>query len=578
MLQLPRKISDEDEEDMTECPVQLFSYDPSKPITNNKDDHVNHVLERPGILVKASTAPAEPEHEQQQPEAETGGQEPMSQDQVHDEEKSKKHDQACEATPSETPVSSQVSLRQAESDESGWETLHSMIGLPPLSEPSLTPITTNNMKSGPRRSGHSVQEVSSKQQTIQEDNSPEPEMTRCLGGLMMQRSKSQISQVDSCLDFGDVTTFSPYEESTRALNKLPAMLPRISTRKVDAVTPAAEPASPHISPIRVTKNDVAPPTLSTHAQSSIREVTPSSSSVRTSLINSEMAEVSRPGARHQLEDHQDSCSNKRVGEVTAEEDSKTESPPKKLRLDHQSQETPPHSPSTLSHDVEGSTKSPEAENGIVHKMKECHMETVSQPTEDQIMIEIDEVNARDNVKMVTDDNNKEIIDKEPGVLKLEEVTIFTDLVKKQTSDAKHDWELLRHNDKFAAFGFIEQSLLLMITLGEKLEPKKRKSLGRIVHHWTISDMNLVSVHNPADSSLKDQDDHILDAAHYCVTRKLSTMDLKAECPNTYSLSSLLKKVSSCMAPAITFIRSLQYVSSLFYPFKLENNVVTFGEC
>ena len=560
MLQLPRKISDEDEEDMTECPVQLFSYDPSKPITNNKDDHVNHVQERPGILVKASTAPAEPEHEQQQPDADTGGQEPMSQDQVHDEEKSKKHDQAGEATPSETPVSSQVSLRQAESDESdesGCEFCPCFL---------------------PRRSGHSVQEVSSKQQTIQEDNSPEPEMTRCLGGLMMQRSKSQISQVDSCLDFGDVTTFSPYEESTRALNKLPAMLPRISTRKVDAVTPAAEPASPHISPIRVTENDVAPPTLSTHAQSSIREVTPSSTSVIPSLTNSEMAEVSRPGVRHQLEDHQDSCSNKRVGEVTAEEDSKTESPPKKLRLDHQSQETPPHSPSTLSHDVEGSTKSPEAENDIVHKKKECHVETVSQPTEDQVMIEIDEVNARENVKMRTDDNNKDIIDEEPGVLKLEEVTIFTDLVKKQTSDAKHDWELLRHNDKFAAFGFIEQSLLLMITLGEKLEPKKRKSLGRIVHHWTISDMNLVSVHNPADSSLKDQDDHILDAAHYCVTRKLSTMDLKAECPNTYSLSSLLKKVSSCMAPAITFIRSLQYVSSLFYPFKLENNVVTFGEC
>ena len=50
-----------------------------------------------------------------------------------------------------------------------------------------------------------------------------------------------------------------------------------------------------------------------------------------------------------------------------------------------------------------------------------------------------------------------------------------------------------------------------------------------------------------------------------------------ECPNTYSLSSLLATVSACVQPAVTFCKALQFVTSQkHFPSCVENNRVTLG--
>ena len=50
----------------------------------------------------------------------------------------------------------------------------------------------------------------------------------------------------------------------------------------------------------------------------------------------------------------------------------------------------------------------------------------------------------------------------------------------------------------------------------------------------------------------------------------------SQCPNTYSLSSLLATISACVEPAVTFTRSLQFVSQRYFPATVENNRVTLG--
>merc|ERR1719195_251552 len=158
-----------------------------------------------------------------------------------------------------------------------------MIGLPPMTEPSMTPDVFPSKMQVSRRSLRSASIAS----PLNED--PSPEVTTCLGGLMMQRSRqfseadlstfepgeestrafkllqppsfsgqSRLGQMtdnespevpvkkvtaagsDPSLNFGDVTTFSPAEESTRAVNKL-FSLPSVKLRPQ---VPAERPISP----------------------------------------------------------------------------------------------------------------------------------------------------------------------------------------------------------------------------------------------------------------------------------------------------------------------------------------------
>merc|ERR1719195_347755 len=158
-----------------------------------------------------------------------------------------------------------------------------MIGLPPMTEPSMTPDVFPSKMQVSRRSLRSAPIAS----PLNED--PSPEVTTCLGGLMMQRSRqfseadlstfepgeestrafkllqppsfsgqSRLGQMtdnespevpvkkvtatgsDPSLNFGDVTTFSPAEKSTRAVNKL-FSLPSVKLRPQG---PAERPISP----------------------------------------------------------------------------------------------------------------------------------------------------------------------------------------------------------------------------------------------------------------------------------------------------------------------------------------------
>ena len=63
----------------------------------------------------------------------------------------------------------------------------------------------------------------------------------------------------------------------------------------------------------------------------------------------------------------------------------------------------------------------------------------------------------------------------------------------------------------AVFGFMERSLLLLLLLGDQLQPKRsRKSAGRAVNHWTVRDIRLVSTHRGDGSWEESSDDAILD--------------------------------------------------------------------
>ena len=59
-------------------------------------------------------------------------------------------------------------------------------------------------------------------------------------------------------------------------------------------------------------------------------------------------------------------------------------------------------------------------------------------------------------------------------------------------------------------------------------------------------------------------------------RKFPESVLLSMCPNTCSLSSLLKSISQYVAPANTFLQSLDYVDDNHSPFDIDNNVVTVG--
>merc|ERR1719195_1744689 len=163
------------------------------------------------------------------------------------------------------------------------------------------------------------------------------------------------------------------------------------------------------------------------------------------------------------------------------------------------------------------------------------------------------------------------------VVKDIEISVFHDLATKQAAAGRRDWELVRSDGAMAVFGFMERSLLLLLLLGDQLQPKRsRKSAGRAVNHWTLRDIRLVSTHRGDGSWEESSDDAILDRAHHCVRRKLSEMNLRSECPNTHSLSSFLKTVSMIVSPAITFARSLQHIRGKYFPFHIAQNVVTFG--
>ena len=639
-LVLPRKVSDED--DMTECPVQYFSYDPSKPVTDHEAADANSGEEESPEVTPASSASTSM-REASPPSASN--------------------------PPHSTPVNSGTSIGTIpstesigvpsstdlakESDESGWETMHSMIGLPPMTEPSMTPDVFPSKMQVSRRSLRSASIAS----PLNED--PSPEVTTCLGGLMMQRSRqfseadlstfepgeestrafkllqppsfsgqSRLGQMtdnespdvpvkkvaaagsDPSLNFGDVTTFSPAEESTRAVNKL-FSLPSVKLRPQ---VPAERPISPLASASELAPSaaeaevDVtrpgsalsdAPPVETMETLEAEMEVTgppeaapvifPTSSQPHpqwktgvSRLLNE--GEESPPKRMRMEEEEEvlnihkenvpyvetfprDANEGNNISKVSVrshlrdpnEEDGKIsyEDEQKQLEMTKDAPNTSSVSTSISNHEVSnrsliGSQKHStnnkevpvsiedmedvvEEVQDIEHEIsrslhiKETHETSCSKHNikeVEHIQVEVLEeakpseitlstvaatgVVIEDNIENIVETEVQNVIEEE-FVVKDIEISVFHDLATKQAAAGRRDWELVRSDGAMAVFGFMERSLLLLLLLGDQLQPKRsRKSAGRAVNHWTVRDIRLVSTHRGDGSWEESSDDAILD--------------------------------------------------------------------
>ena len=578
-LVLPRKESEEDE--MTSCPVQYFSYDPAEPIQENLEEQVvnpNISTSRPPILKSTEASICVPGEQ----------------------------DVTLNVQNKVTPVQSTESLipssneQSKATDESGWETMHSMIGLPPVTEPSLTP----DIRVSSIRTSNSWRSTRSSVRSIEEDQTLD-QKTACLGGLMMQRSR-KFSDPDvsvfapgeestrafrlpsvsasrtaaaATLDLGDISSFSPDIESTRALpNILP--LPRTARQSL-AGHPQMSDEDEHeaclvqsktgkIHPL-VEKEESPPKRMRRddqedieatreHQRSSLRnclqeplqgeaeshlsesencseEASPQFSSQPTEIMiedkSPELSAQNHPDAGHSVQLERSVLRN-----CLKDPSISQAIVPGASELESCSQAEINTSSSTSQMDAGDisrvSTKEPMLVENVLNEKEAVdvpRVETKEQNLVENVLTEeeaIDEINnlslkerrndvqieestRPDEIMEVEKPSEPQIVQEVENVVKEIELSIFEDLKSKHAAAGKRNWELVRSNEKLAAFGFLEKSLLLVLTLGEKLEPRKsRKSLGRIVHHWSIRDIRMVSTHRGDAGAEEDEDDTILD--------------------------------------------------------------------
>jgi hypothetical protein len=172
------------------------------------------------------------------------------------------------------------------------------------------------------------------------------------------------------------------------------------------------------------------------------------------------------------------------------------------------------------------------------------------------------------------------------------VIVFNDLVTKRNAtnpcpsddddEEDNNWKLEWYDEESgtAGFSWMGRSLMLSLQLGPRLETKKsRKSVSRSVVHFPVTRISLEPTHSECDSKCSHpprEPDPIQDAAHYSICRKFTEPVLRSMCPNTFSLSSLLKNISQFVTPANQFMWALDYVDGNHYPFNIKDNVVTVG--
>lgn len=635
-LMLPRKESEEDE--MTSCPVQLFSYDPAKPINDRVEENPvkdTSVVKLPSILKPVEASRNEPTEET-----------PL--------------EGGIEATV--TPIPSTESLVPSSSeqsratDESGWETMHSMIGLPPVTEPNLTPdIRASSIQTSRRSSRPSFRR-------IEEDRTPE--QTACLGGLMMQKSRqftdpdvsvfapgeestrafkllapslsearttvgSNIAE-DSpeilvrkliskpSLDVGDITTFSPdvEYESTRALNTIlpkvvrkpqpdPQRIPDIpeveevsrrslmssNTRMVDVTRPGSrlshQPQSsslmmPEVNVTAAPGDTECHDILGGHEDTLQDQLTQSKTGESHPLVEREES----PPKRARLEDADDKAQQRLslrncLQDPQLREDSKLleaesfpqevlqQSPPEVVLMITEEQETDPslHIPQPLldqersvlrSFPLAQASEEPQpvifpddvirSPKVAANVEKEKEITVVKEITN----LSLKETNYEEEMKesqketgLKGPENPPPSVQEEEAPVKDIVMTIFEDLKTKHFAAGKKDWELVRSNEKLAAFGFLEKSLLLVLSLGDKLEPKRsRKSLGRVIHHWSIRDIKIISTHRGSGAGEEDPDDNLLD------TGKTLQLSLQEDRHPFYFSSSHCQAETARYLPAV----------------------------
>ena len=127
--------------------------------------------------------------------------------------------------------------------------------------------------------------------------------------------------------------------------------------------------------------------------------------------------------------------------------------------------------------------------------------------------------------------------------------------------------------------------MLEIKLGEKLKPKKsRKTMGgnKRVEHHIVTAFQWRSLH--LDENEDEEEERLMDAetdmciseAHSSLTRRFSPAVMAVECLNTYSLAALLSKISHYAAVACSYLTALNRVRGRFFPFTVEDGLVTVG--
>ena len=124
--------------------------------------------------------------------------------------------------------------------------------------------------------------------------------------------------------------------------------------------------------------------------------------------------------------------------------------------------------------------------------------------------------------------------------------------------------------------------MLEIKLGEKLKLKKsRKTMGgnKKVEHHLVAAFQWHSLHLD-DEEMDEEEDRLADKciseAHSSLTRRFSPVAMAAECLNTYSLAALLSKISHYTSAAASYLTALNRVRGRFFPFAVEDGVVTVG--
>ena len=123
--------------------------------------------------------------------------------------------------------------------------------------------------------------------------------------------------------------------------------------------------------------------------------------------------------------------------------------------------------------------------------------------------------------------------------------------------------------------------MLEIKLGEKLKLKKsRKTMGgniKVEHHL-VTAFQWRSLHLD-DEEIEEEDrltDKCISEAHSSLTRRFTPALMGAECLNTYSLAALLSKISHYTTAAASYLTALNRVRWRFFPFTVEDGVVTVG--
>ena len=112
--------------------------------------------------------------------------------------------------------------------------------------------------------------------------------------------------------------------------------------------------------------------------------------------------------------------------------------------------------------------------------------------------------------------------------------------------------------------------------------KSRKTMGgnKRVEHHLVTEFQWRSLHLNEEEEEDEEEERLTDKciseAHSSLTRRFSPAVMAAECLNTYSLAALLSKISLYAAAACSYMTALNRVRRRFYPFTVEDGLVTVG--